>query len=264
MSLSLASDRVRLAAFSDTSPPVQKRVARAVASHQADCVLFAGDAVDGSQGGLRRRRAFRRWEHEVRARLPHLIAVPGNHDFERDGALDLWHRHVNGSTGGRGPATVLRAGPVTVAALAVGSGHHLDPEAVSDACDAISASDSPYRILLVHEPLFPVASHIGSSLDARPQARDALTSALREAGVSLVVSGHEHAYSRRPLPPGDWAGQVTVGGGGANLERNAWADVPVFEPRHHVLLIDAEPDSALVRCVGLDGRLLDQFYLPTS
>ncbi len=51
-----------------------------------------------------------------------------------------------------------------------------------------------YKLVFLHEPLFPVIHHHG--LDRHAQERDDLHRLFVRCGVSLVVAGHDHLYDR--------------------------------------------------------------------
>src|SRR5690606_2610691 len=196
-----------------------------------------------------RRKALRRWARDMAPVGDRLVAVPGNHDHEPDGSLAAWTAAVR-AAGGRpyapGEGLMARVGGLEVIGLATGAGaHRPDPSGLAVLRERIAREDDPprARIALMHEPLAPAGAHIGRSLDAHPDERDALVVELAQMGVRLVLCGHEHAYVRRAveLPaglPGRGPVQVTTGGGGAALDPNCWADVDVFEPRHHVVTVD--------------------------
>jgi 3',5'-cyclic AMP phosphodiesterase CpdA len=74
---------------------------------------------------------------------------------------------------------------------------------------------SDFIFVFVHEPLYPVDGHVGSSLDRYPADRDKLAQLLRTWKNKLVVfCGHEHIFNYSVV---DGLVQVITGGGGAPL-----------------------------------------------
>ncbi len=65
-----------------------------------------------------------------------------------------------------------------------------------------------------HRPLYPVAGHIGSSLDEFPEDRDTLVNLLKKYKVDYVFCGHEHLYNKTKK---NNIIQIITGGAGAGL-----------------------------------------------
>jgi len=70
--------------------------------------------------------------------------------------------------------------------------------------------------VFLHEPLYPVCSHIGSSLDVFPDERDKLAELLKNYNAT-VFCAHEHLYDK-----GSYNGltQIITAGAGAPFHRN--------------------------------------------
>lgn len=68
--------------------------------------------------------------------------------------------------------------------------------------------------VLIHRPLFPVDGHIGKSMDAFPEDRDALHQLFKAFRVNAVISGHEHLYHSMEK---DSIRYIISGGGGKQL-----------------------------------------------
>lgn len=74
----------------------------------------------------------------------------------------------------------------------------------------LAASNQPFKFVLGHEPAFPFHRHVGDSLDADPEMRDAFWKILSENGVTAYLCGHSH-YLSHIVQNGVWqmdAGQV--------------------------------------------------------
>ena len=271
--------RVRVVAFSDTGSATQRRVAQAAAGRAPDVVAFLGDVTDSDAPRVRR-KALRRWTRDMAPIGDRIVAVPGNHDHDADGSLAEWAEAVR-SAGGEpyvpGTGLVRRVGGLELIGIGTGAGVHRADAATLAALRTRTSGDAMpprARIAMLHEPLVASSAHIGHALDAHPAERDALIVELAQMGVRLVLCGHEHAYIRRAVTvpyglPGREIVQVTCGGGGAALDATNWTDVPVFEPRHHVVTIDLVGDRLWVEAHAMDGALLDRFGIelgppPTS
>lgn len=77
------------------------------------------------------------------------------------------------------------------------------------------ARKSDFIFVFVHEPLYPVNVHIGSSLDRYPEDRDKLANLLGTYKEKLIVfCGHEHVYNKSVI---DGLQQIITGGAGAPL-----------------------------------------------
>ena len=80
--------------------------------------------------------------------------------------------------------------------------------------DLAANKDAQFIFVAVHDPLFPVAEHRGSSLDRYPPKRDALHSLFVQYRVSCVFAGHEHVYHHERRDSVDY---FISGGAGAPL-----------------------------------------------
>ncbi len=61
--------------------------------------------------------------------------------------------------------------------------------------DDLSTNTQPYTFVLGHEPAFPYNRHVGDSLDAYEDNRDAFWSVLEQYDVHAYICGHTHVYS---------------------------------------------------------------------
>lgn len=80
--------------------------------------------------------------------------------------------------------------------------------------DLRDAQGARLRFVVLHQPLFPVGPHRGSSLDRYPLLRDRLHFLFVQQNVACVFQGHEHLYNRQER---DGVNYVITGGGGAPL-----------------------------------------------
>lgn len=73
-------------------------------------------------------------------------------------------------------------------------------------------SKAANKFVFVHQPLYPVDGHIGSSQDRYPKQRDALHSLFMRMRVNTVFVGHEHLFNEQVR---NGVRYIISGGGGA-------------------------------------------------
>jgi len=79
----------------------------------------------------------------------------------------------------------------------------------------LAANDKPFIFVFGHEPAFPWERHVGDSLDAYKENRDAFWRLLESAGVTAYVCGHTHYYSVRRGDAGNIGNVWQIGAGSA-------------------------------------------------
>lgn len=253
-----------VAAFGDTGPPLQARIAAAAAATRPDAVVFLGDAVD--HHGIRRAGRFRAWARDLAPVGANLMAVAGNHDFEEGGSpkrLDAALRALGCPPERRFRFTFADERIHLVGISLPWPRAALTPQDLDWCQERFDAAEpSAVRVLALHQPLFPVAGRIGISLDAEPAARDTLLERLGRWDVRLVLCGHEHLYARREIGPG--IVQVISGGGGAKGERAVFGHADVIADRPHFVLLTSTVDGVSLEARSADGDLLDRVALAVA
>lgn len=251
----------------DTAPPAFRRVVRSIAERSPEVVLFAGDARAHAFG--MGRMAAGRWRRTWGALADRVITVPGNHDYEDVASpgwrwSGAWPAHGGFRAAETVGAFVLHLPRVSI--LGLDTGPRADAVGVDQlewARSAMRDADPDnHRIALFHAPAFPVSGHIGSSLDARPEGRDALWAALEDLGIQLVVNGHEHLYARRTVSVRVPIVQIVTGGGGAPLMPALSADVTTSRMVHHAVLLRVSRERLHGEAFEPDGAVLDTFVAP--
>lgn len=255
-----------IAAFGDTSPPRQAQIARAVERAGHSLAVFLGDAVD-EHGAIRRRRRMARWAHDLEPLRGRLAAIGGNHDYETGGGEVTGYAAALGSLD-CGPRERLRfsvsVGGIHVVGLTIPKGAHAVPADDLTWCEAQFSRADPgdARVVAVHEPLYPVASRIGLSLDMVPASRDAFAGYLEHWKVLAVLCGHEHLYARRSLGPR--LVQITSGGGGARPETAVFAQCDASSTVPHYVSLSRARGALTITAHALDGHDLDRIALPVA
>lgn len=105
--------------------------------------------------------------------------------------------------------------------------------------DLAANRSAALTFVALHQPLYPVSVHIGSSLDQHPEERDALHALFAREGVDCVFAGHEHLFSRKEKDGVDYV--ITAGGGAplyAQASRGGY---------YHYLLVTVEGGSYRVQ-----------------
>ncbi len=254
---------VRIACCSDSAPPVFRGVARAIADRDPDVVLFGGDARAVGFGVTRLGGA--RWRRAWGDLADRVLTVPGNHDY-RAGQREPWRWSGawDGDPGFRaGPsgAFLLTLERAAILGIATGPGARRVPETqlewAASALGGVAAD--VHRIAIFHSPAFPVSTHIGSSLDGDPNARDRLWITLEDLGVSLVVNGHEHLYARREIVRRTVVTQVITGGAGADLSPVISGDVVAASSEHHAVLLEVADELLTGTAFTPGGEIIDAF-----
>ncbi|MDI6783043.1 MAG: metallophosphoesterase [bacterium] len=139
-----------------------------------------------------------------------------------------------------------------------------------------------HNFIFMHEPAYPISSHIGSSLDVIPTERDAFWKIVDTANVSAVFVGHEHYYARRHIDSAfnpeykNKIYQVTTGSCGAPLYtaialnmlnkldsnkrflRTTNIDVHPISA-YHFALVDVARKKVITTVYTTDGKMIDRF-----
>lgn len=255
----------RLAVLSDTHAVTTARLTRMAVEHDPRILLFAGDHHPKRFGVSR--WSARGWRRSVGVPLKDsVIAVPGNHDYDRTTGLTGWFEAFDPLW----PSDVHREGGSSwflatmwdLRIIGLDTGPFADT--VSDEqlawLEALDpAKVRPPVIALAHSPLAAVSLHIGRAQDHDPERRDRLVAALSRLGVRLYLCGHEHLYAHRliPTPEGEPIHQLTLGGGGATSYQVMTPDVVHAVSEPHLALVDPLRDEVVVTILDARGEQID-------
>lgn len=172
---------------SGTGRSAQYRVAEAMAFYHAQfefqSVLMAGDNMYGSQNPS---DYVKKFETPYKALLDQDVkfyAALGNHDRPEQRFYKLFN------LGGERYHTVKLTDSVRLFVL---DSSYLDPDQVSWLTKELEGSDSPWKIALLHHPLYSGAKRHGSDLEIRRT----LEPLFEAHGVDVVFAGHDHVYER--------------------------------------------------------------------
>lgn len=158
-------------------------------------LLSGGDQVDTYSGNLNEYRAYLGPEQVRTYAFAHTL---GNHDYDRSAQQELFIQHFNRSN--------LAAYDPTggsywfiyndVLHLNISTEHHNwdDHRTFLETTIAEHGDDAHWTMLTFHQSLYGAADH--STGDTINEIRDGLAPIINDLDIDLVLTGHDHAYSR--------------------------------------------------------------------
>ena len=119
--------------------------------------------------------------------------------------------------------------------------------------EQLKASQSPYKIVCGHHPVFSSGFHGCNS-----RLRRKLKPLMEKHGVLLYLSAHEHDYER--LKPIEGVTYIVSGGGGADLRgfRKPLTDSLVRHSAHHFLACTLNSEHLLIETINDQGQEIDR------
>ena len=137
----------------------------------------------------------------------------------------------------------------------------------------VSSEPKQHKLVFLHSPAYPTGHHLDSSLDEYPEKRDRFWDIIDKNNIDLVLTGHEHNYSRRIIDASFSTAnyqfvravtQIVTGGAGGPLmdifEDRQGVIVPPI-PVFHYVIVDIYKDNLSVMAVSLEGQIIDQFII---
>jgi hypothetical protein len=185
---------------------------------------------------------------------------PGNHDYYTAGAVPYFEYFgAAAGPGGLGYYS-FRAGEWTAFSLNSNVPMSSSSSQVVWLQSALQQSQTPCAVAYWHHPLFSSGPHGGL-----PETRG-LWRSLYDAGVDVILNGHDHLYER--FAPQDPDGrmdaargirQFTVGTGGAELYPTVRvaANTETIVNEYGVLKLTLRSASYTWEFIGIDGRVRD-------
>ena len=148
-------------------------------------IVHTGDAIN-SPGSLSQWAQF----FDITGTDKTLYLAPGNHDINGQKSLDVYLGFFGVPYSSTSDGDTLL---VFLNTELPGEESRIADEQLAW-LSAELAKPFRYKLVFLHEPLFPVIRHHG--LDRYAQERDNLHLLFVRSGVSLVVAGHDHVYDR--------------------------------------------------------------------
>ena len=171
----------------------------------------------------------------------------GNHDIMTDGGEAQLDEPAFGM---KGENYVVRASGVR---FVIANSNELDREWLEENLDA--ERGDRWTVVAFHHPVFSPGFH-GST-----ETFEDLPEMFAEAGVDLVVNGHDHLYSA--MEPQQGVRYVVTGGGGANTYPCTLIEQSeICEPVHHFLYVGADAADITVQAVPDRGEPFHEFTTP--
>jgi 3',5'-cyclic AMP phosphodiesterase CpdA len=233
----------------------ERRVARGIAAAHAaqplDLLLLLGDLIypDGEVDQYREKFADP-YEPVLQARIP-LLATLGNHDIRTDASA------FQKAFGMPGPYFNVVRGPVEFFVLDTSRGR-VDGAQVAWLEAVLKASRSPWKVAVMHVPLYSSSTYHGSS----PRLQASLQWLFERHGVQLVLAGHDHNYERT-VPIGDVTYVVSGGGCCPRDEEVARSSVTAaVSGGLSFAVLDVGPETMSVTALDPAGAILDQATIP--
>lgn len=118
-----------------------------------------------------------------------------------------------------------------------------------------------YKLVFIHSPAYPTGAHLGHCLDLYPKYRDEFWKTIKECGIHLVFSGHEHNYSRRII---DNITQVITGGAGEKLRDKYKSKEGIIIPPiaiYHFIIANVSHADLKITAITNKGKKIDEFTL---
>jgi hypothetical protein len=272
IAMPLTAESVRFAVVGDTQAdyldktPVNDKVFGEIvqlvlaADPPVQFVLQAGDLINGDFNTQNRIAELEHWRSVAQPWYDSdflglkVYPTPGNHDQVNPASfLETWQTAFpelpeNGPANAKKMTYSFNIGQCHFAVVNTSSPRRLDRHAVdlewleSD----LASTTQPVKFIIGHEPAYPIKRHVATSLDARPQKRDAFWQLLAKYNVKAYFCGHEHIYDHWIK---DGVHQIITGSGGAPSEL------------HNYLLVDVDDDNNItVSVYDIEGNTLIEQY----
>ena len=258
---------------------VQYRLAEQIRLTASDLVMHTGDMVYPSLvPELVDLRYYSIYGPHMRS-VPYYVAT-GNHDLDRGRSMpsELFHRPTNDTSAAEHAAArtfpesyyTVRHGPaqffVLLApffnqyALTENNPQHLWLKKV------LRASTSPWKFIVLHHPIRTSSLHRFDDYNRNlkrdaDELRDLLMPLMKEHGVQMIFSGHDHVYER--FQPVDGTVNIITAGGGGSLYPLREYDVlsARFLSQYHFVHVDIEGLTCRVDAIDDAGHVFDSFVM---
>jgi len=224
-------------------PPVFKQIVKEVRALHPAFVFTTGDLIAGSPTNL----ALENQQYDDVLPLVKAIGAPvyfttGNHEIRGSADNeDLYRKRVTGSlyySFDYGSSHFIG-----LDSEVVGQEHRITGDQLTWLQDDLKTATQKAKHLFVflHEPLYPVSTHIGSSLDVYPEDRDRLQALMEQYHVDILFVGHEHLFDDSTH---GGVREIISGGAGAPLYPS-----PHGGSYNHYLVVNVDGPQVSVKVV---------------
>jgi predicted phosphodiesterase len=259
--------------FGDAVTP---QLTRQMAASGLDFAIQAGDVVYNVFDNADPFEAFAVKYFQPFSPLLHqmpVYTVIGNHDVERAAMWEgmpfydhvfpaFYDPRIEQSTyNGRNEWYAFAYGPVQFIMLNTEAFEHQDSRADQKAWLAERLADRRFSLSVpvFHIPPYSAGLHPSDGLGVRSDWQPLF----EQAGVRLILSGHDHNYQRLMVRGITY---IISGGGSATLyqEGQALPESQVFARRSHFVVFQVFPDRIDLQAVALGGDIIDQTTIPLN
>jgi 3',5'-cyclic AMP phosphodiesterase CpdA len=224
---------------------VARAIARAHGAEPFDLLLLLGDLIYPKGNPDQYQKKFAGpYEPVLAARIP-MLAVLGNHDIMTDGAA------IQRLFGMPAPYYTAVRGPVEFFVIDDSQGR-VDAAQKAWLERALGASTSPWKVAVMHVPLYSSGELHGSSLGLQASLKDTF----ERYGVQLVMAGHDHNYERTMSMGG--VTYIVSGGGCCPREVGLSPFTAAAAKGLHFVVVDVDADVMRISAWGPSGEVLDQ------
>lgn len=256
---SVRPEKVTFIAYGDTRtrPDIHAKIARWFKGYSPEFILHTGDLV--SRGSR-----YTVWSREFFGPLTNVIdeiplfPILGNHEEKSELYFNYFKLPFKENY------YDFVDGPVHIVCLDYHYSKQTD-EQFKFAKNALESSKSPWKIVVVHNPLFNVGGHTTG------WGHKYYLPLFHQTKVDVVIAGHSHIYERffplapRSMPNAQPITHITSGGGGAPLHKSKpHPALAAHSPTNHFLVFEATSNSLKGICVRIDGAIIDSFELVKS
>ena len=249
-------EKITFIAYGDTrtNPDIHKRIVSQFKKFNPDFILHTGDLVSrGSRYEVWWREFFQPLDNVI-DEIP-LFPVIGNHEEKSENYYNYFKLPE------KEIYYAFEDGPVFVLAL----DYHFEKatdEQYKFSERVLQATQAPWKIVMVHNPMFDVGGHISG------WGHRYYLPLFHRTKVDMVIAGHSHIYERfKPLMPSNPTNahpitHITTGGGGAPLATSmAHPALASYARTNHFLVFEATRTNIIGRCYNLNGQLIDKFEI---
>ena len=250
-------------------------------------IVFTGDLVSGSKDPAILQSQFENFKRvftEYYA-IDKLLPIAGNHDLGRhskDDSRELLFSEIFSEFKATGFATgynrtVYYVDIGNIRLIMLNAFHNGENNEITGHqlgwFKKVVSEPYYHKIIFVHSPPFPTGAHVDKPLNKYTYEQYKFWDIVDKNDVSLVLSGHEHNYSRRIINDcfncscfnfSKSICQVITGGAGGKL-KNAFYDtrnviIPPT-PANHFVLLDISTNFIHASATSAEGKLIDKFSI---
>jgi len=257
LTLPLQKGSVHFAVIGDsgTGGSSQYQIAQRLTAIRAkfpfDIVLMMGDNLYGGNGPLDYENKFERPYKELLSANVKFYATLGNHDDTNQRLYKPFN--MNGER-----YYTFKPPNASVRFFSLDS-NYMDPPQIAWLEKELANSQSDWKIMFFHHPMYSSGGTHGSDLKLREQLEPIFV----KYGVDVVLNGHDHFYERIKPQKGI---QYFVTGGAAKLRSGDIKKGPLtekgFDTGYHFMLVEIAGDNFHFQVISDKGATVDSGVVP--